>query len=374
MNSSSLPTSINNGHDRTSANQTSMNDQGSIDEKRLRQDDLQEVELSDINQNHHDNNGNDISKTNGISVNSPSKTTGHYYNNEFENDTEEEDDDEEAMFQKLLPPEPDYHGNNDEDLDALLGIELNTIDKNGTSSKSRSKTKQQKCRIINNNVNKNETSQKYCVRKFGRTIILNTSFYQKKKCGLMGPHYVGVICTIGLLSGGSSYFTKRAFEGIGVKSGLICLTFTTMAFVNLFRTVCVDPGIVKMEDQLVRRKKKRVKVTTGDTTENDSDKEDAGENSELEDEYETVNIGEEQGWRYCRACSLYQPPKAVHCPDCDVCVDGYDHHCPWMGTCIGKKNMSSFMKFNFTWLIFLIYSGAWVLAIGPLTVTTKKEN
>lgn len=28
-----------------------------------------------------------------------------------------------------------------------------------------------------------------------------------------------------------------------------------------------------------------------------------------------------------------------HCADCGYCVEGMDHHCPWMGQCIGRKNM-----------------------------------
>jgi len=62
--------------------------------------------------------------------------------------------------------------------------------------------------------------------------------------------------------------------------------------------------------------------------------------------------------------SVYQPPDAVHCPECNVCVEGYDHHCPWMGTCIGKKNFTSFMVFNLTWLFYLLYAIIWVTLFG----------
>ena len=63
----------------------------------------------------------------------------------------------------------------------------------------------------------------------------------------------------------------------------------------------------------------------------------------------------------------YQPPDGAHCPDCDVCIEGYDHHCPWMGTCIGKKNKKPFIIFNATWLLYLCYTFIWVIAIGPQT-------
>ena len=27
-----------------------------------------------------------------------------------------------------------------------------------------------------------------------------------------------------------------------------------------------------------------------------------------------------------------------HCPWCDVCIEGHDHHCKMIGKCVGKHN------------------------------------
>lgn len=53
-------------------------------------------------------------------------------------------------------------------------------------------------------------------------------------------------------------------------------------------------------------------------------------------------------YRFCERCKVWQPPDGIHCPQCNVCVAGYDHHCVWMGTCIGKRNYRQFVKFNMT--------------------------
>ncbi|KAL0874233.1 hypothetical protein Bca101_023938 [Brassica carinata] len=39
---------------------------------------------------------------------------------------------------------------------------------------------------------------------------------------------------------------------------------------------------------------------------------------------------------------ISQPPRAKHCHDCDRCVLQFDHHCVWLGTCVGQKNHCKF--------------------------------
>ena len=64
----------------------------------------------------------------------------------------------------------------------------------------------------------------------------------------------------------------------------------------------------------------------------------------------------------------------MHCPNCNICVAGYDHHCVWMGACIGRKNMKQFVKFNLTWLLFLVYAIVWVSLAGPAIVKRTSHH
>jgi cytochrome b subunit of formate dehydrogenase len=47
-------------------------------------------------------------------------------------------------------------------------------------------------------------------------------------------------------------------------------------------------------------------------------------------------------WRHCRICDIDQAPDTKHCNICNKCVYKFDHHCPYLGTCIGGKNYYSF--------------------------------
>jgi len=54
--------------------------------------------------------------------------------------------------------------------------------------------------------------------------------------------------------------------------------------------------------------------------------------------------------RVCDVCKIQQPLRSKHCKDCGRCVRMHDHHCPWIGTCVGEGNHCYFLIF--VWLTF----------------------
>ena len=58
---------------------------------------------------------------------------------------------------------------------------------------------------------------------------------------------------------------------------------------------------------------------------------------------------------FCKQCNKERKKDMVHCEECDICIEEHDHHCIWMGKCVGKGNKTFFYLFLFGLLFFFIF-------------------
>jgi hypothetical protein len=72
--------------------------------------------------------------------------------------------------------------------------------------------------------------------------------------------------------------------------------------------------------------------------------------------------------KYCETCHIFRPPMAAHCNVCNNCVAGFDHHCIWMGTCVGKRNYGSFFWLTTFCVLSPLYGIAVSLSLIALQV------
>lgn len=60
--------------------------------------------------------------------------------------------------------------------------------------------------------------------------------------------------------------------------------------------------------------------------------------------------------RKCSYCEVNQPLRSKHCAECNNCVALHDHHCPWLGVCIGQRTKCFFWWYLLLETILLLWT------------------
>uniref|UniRef100_A0A914I1M0 protein S-acyltransferase n=1 Tax=Globodera rostochiensis TaxID=31243 RepID=A0A914I1M0_GLORO len=129
------------------------------------------------------------------------------------------------------------------------------------------------------------------------------------------------------------YLTEHVSLAIPIVSGLLF----SFVMATLFKTAFSDPGIVP------RASPREVLEWEQQCQETDPY---FNADEWAQPRTRVVNIrGQPVKLKYCFTCCIFRPPRSSHCSICDNCVLNFDHHCPWVGNCIGLRNYRHFYLF-----------------------------
>ena len=166
----------------------------------------------------------------------------------------------------------------------------------------------------NKNIRPNERLGLINLQRIGNNKIL---------CGnrfLVGKKYYHIIFSILLLSLPTSIYISAMIK-ISSPSSIFFIVLNLILYIIIFLFLliggCSDPGILERNNEFAYYENRKSVI-------------------KLNIQGHMINLN------FCYTCFHFRPPRTSHCAECDNCVQNFDHHCLWMGTCVGKRNYKYF--------------------------------
>ena len=75
--------------------------------------------------------------------------------------------------------------------------------------------------------------------------------------------------------------------------------------------------------------------------------------------------------KYCYTCNIYRPLRASHCDKCGYCVERFDHHCPYIEVCIGRRNHIFFFMYLFNKVLLMV--SVIIIAVWSIVRLSKDD-
>ncbi|ETB61477.1 hypothetical protein, variant 1 [Plasmodium yoelii 17X] len=140
------------------------------------------------------------------------------------------------------------------------------------------------------------------------------------------------------------------------------LLFFVLTIYTFFKTSFMDPGIIPRQNSVLNLYDAIIDQRRG---------------AQPPKQKEVLINGVFYKLKYCYTCNIYRGIRTVHCSICDNCVEKFDHHCPWVGNCIGARNYKYFIYFIFNLYILIcitLAASIYKLTICMTALSNKGYN
>ena len=196
-------------------------------------------------------------------------------------------------------------------------VDIKTYNKNVsdiTHKKSKKKFKQKK-------------SYRFFCKKLGHTLCFFGDNYGNPLL-MIGPHWPMYILFCGGVVAGYISFFIHFFEKLNFIIKIFGISSFLLYFLSYTGTFILNPGYPKRDESSLIGKPRVI-------------------------------------YKRCVYCDIWErvDMNVTHCMDCGVCVEGYDHHCPWTGKCIGRKTIKYFYTFITSVMIVFVFFIAAVINV-----------
>ena len=165
----------------------------------------------------------------------------------------------------------------------------------------------------NKNVRNYEKGMNLLTKIGNNKIICGNKFF-------VGNKYYHIFISLILLVLPTSIFISilvKINTKLSISILVLMIIFFIPIIVFLFLGGCTDPGILERNNEYAYYDNRKSVL-------------------KLNIQGHMINLN------YCYTCFHFRPPRTSHCAECDNCVQNFDHHCLWMGTCVGKRNYRYF--------------------------------
>ncbi|XP_023025600.2 palmitoyltransferase app [Leptinotarsa decemlineata] len=157
---------------------------------------------------------------------------------------------------------------------------------------------------------------------------------------------------------------KYLAENVTIAIPIIGAMLFIFTMSSLLRTSLTDPGIIpRASSEEAAYVEKQIEVTN---SANSPTYRPPPRTKEVLVKGQTIKL------KYCFTCKIFRPPRASHCSLCDNCVDRFDHHCPWVGNCVGRRNY----RFFYMFIVSLAFLAVFIFAcaVAHLILMTKEDH